>query len=97
VTQQPPGNIYSGQATVGTTATPLAPQRTYGHNVTLQNLSTTAVVAIGDASVTMTGFLLPMAVDATHPGAPISVFCAGPIYGRVASGTAVVGVLSTYV
>jgi len=84
------GGYNTGQATVATTATVIAPARPGRKTITIVNGGTTDVYVGGAAVTTSTGFLLT-----GTKGAGFTVDTEGPVYGIVGSGTQAVSYLET--
>ena len=85
------GGYNTGQATVATTATVIAPARPGRKTITIANSGTTDVYIGGAAVTTSTGFLLHTGTK----GAGFTFGTEGPVYGIVGSGTQVVSYLET--
>jgi hypothetical protein len=80
----------TAQVSVGSTATVIVASEDGRDEVTIQNLGTTPVY-LGDANVTtINGFPLPGVA-----GASVTIPATTAIYGRTASGSQTVAVLST--
>lgn len=84
------GGYNTGQETVATTATVIAPARPGRKTITIANSGTTDVYIGGAAVTTSTGFLLT-----GTKGAGFTVDTEAAVYGIVGSGTQVVSFLET--